>query len=498
MSAVLSVAQMYQADRLAVEGGVSGDDLMEAAGWAVAREIRRRWPCRRLVVLCGPGNNGGDGFVVARLLARAGWPVRVGLLGNITALKGDALRNAQRWSGPVSPLHSTCDIDFLLQGNPLVVDALFGAGLARPLEGGALHCVQKINRDRLDCVAVDVPSGVCGDSGRVLGDAPKVAVTVSFFRPKPGHFLLPGRRMVGELVIADIGIPVTVLDEIQPKTAWNSPALWWECLPLPDMEDHKYSRGHALIAGGNQMTGAARLAARAARRAGAGLVSVLAAKEALPIYRVGDPGLLVGNEDEWGTLVDSSRYSAALIGPGSGVGPRTVEKTLSALRAGKPCVIDADALTGFSGMPTTLFSAIRKPCLLTPHDGEFSRLFGDADGDRLGRARRAAQLSGAVVVLKGADTVIASPDGRAALNTNAPPDLATAGSGDVLAGIALGLLAQKMPVFEAGCAAVWLHGAAAAKIGRGLIAEDLIDVLPQIWGEIVCQKTGSVRTKWRK
>ena len=371
MSTILSVAQMYQADRLAMAGGISGDNLMEAAGWAVAREIRRRWRCRRLTILCGPGNNGGDGFVVARLLDRMGWPVRLGLLGDVSALTGDAALNAARWDGAIFPLTCSADIDLLLRDRPLVVDALFGAGLARPLEGIARECVERINREALECVAVDVPSGVCGDSGRVLGAAVQASVTVTFFCPKPGHFLLPGRRMVGELVVADIGIPATVLKEIAPQTVWNSPSVWLDCLPLPSMDDHKYNRGHALIAGGSTMTGAARLAARAARRAGAGLVSILAAREVLPLYRMGDPGLLVDVDDGWGSLMEKARYSAVLIGPGSGVGPKTMEKTLATLRSGKPCVIDADALTCFAGMPQTLFSAIDKSCLLTPHDGEF-------------------------------------------------------------------------------------------------------------------------------
>lgn len=483
MGVLLSVAQMYQADHLAMQGGISGDCLMENAGWAVAREVCRRWTPRRVTVLCGPGNNGGDGFVVARLLARRGWSIRLGLLGETAALKGDAALNAARWEGKIHPLSSEKDVDFLLRGDPLVVDAMFGAGLARALEGRALECVRQINQRGLACVAVDVPSGVCGDSGRILGDAARAVVTVTFFRPKPGHFLLPARKHVGDLVVADIGIAETVLSRIQPRVFLNEPEVWRHCLPCPDEEDHKYSRGYAALVGGTVMSGAARLAARAARRAGVGLIRVVTGKEALPVYQMDDPGLLSGTEDGWAAMLEDPRLSALLIGPGSGIGPKTVERTLSALRTRKACVIDADALSCFSGMPQTLFSAIRGPCLLTPHEGEFSRLFAH-EGDRLQRVRHAAAMSGAVVMLKGADTVIAVPDGRVAINANAPPDLATAGSGDVLAGIALGLLAQGMPVFEAGCAAVWLHGAAAGRFGRGLIAEDLADLLPQVWSAL--------------
>jgi NAD(P)H-hydrate epimerase len=468
---------MAKADAATIAGGIPGLDLMEAAGTAIVREIRRRWRPRPVVVLCGPGNNGGDGYVVARLLEDQGWPVRVGALVAREALTGDAAVNCRRWRGRVDAVSPV-----LLSGDPLIVDALFGAGLARALSGPAAAIVQEINERKLDCVGVDVPSGVHGDSGQVLGTAPACRLTVTFFRAKPGHLLLPGRTLAGDLVIADIGIPASVLTAIAPTTFANGPELWLERYPWPRADANKYSRGHAVVAGGAVMTGAARLAALAARRIGAGLVSVAAPEAAFAIYAQSSPGTIVqavNASDAFAAYLADPRRNAVLIGPGAGVHDQTRTLVLTALAMGKPCVLDADALTVFSGDPNALFSAIRGPCLLTPHDGEFARLFSGT-GDRLTRARQAARQSGAVVLLKGPDTVIAAPDGRAAIEARAPADLATAGSGDVLAGLALGLLAQGLSAFDAGCAATWIHGQAAALVGCGLIAEDLITAVPTI------------------
>lgn len=472
---LLTVAEMYRADSLAMAAGVSGLRLMEAAGAAVAGAIRARWEPRPTVVLCGPGNNGGDGFVVARLLALAGWPVRLGLLGSRAALKGDAAEAAAQWTGMVEAAGPA-----LLAGDPLVVDALFGAGLTRPLESATAELVAAMAGRTV--VAVDVPSGVHGDSGLVLGAAPRAALTVTFFRRKPGHLLLPGRTLCGETVVADIGIPAAVLDTIRPRAWVNHPALWGGTFPWPGADSHKYRRGHAVVVGGARMTGAGRLAARAALRAGAGLVTVACPTEAFVIYAAGCASLIVhpvSDEADFQELLDDPRRNAILIGPGGGRGAGTRARVLAALEAGKACVIDADALTTFADRPEALLDRLDDRCLLTPHEGEFGRLF-DLDGDKLARARAAAADSGAVVLLKGADTVVAAPDGRATINAGAPPWLATAGAGDVLAGIALGLIAQGMPTFEAASAAAWLHGEAAAAFGPGLISDDLPDALPGV------------------
>lgn len=478
-STVLTVSEMAEADALAVAGGVQGVTLMEAAGAAVAREITARWEARPTVVLCGPGNNGGDGFVAARLLKEQGWPVRLGLLGDIADLKGDADVCAARWEGAVQPL----DVS-LLQDDPLVVDALFGAGLARSLGGVVADMVAVLNDRKLDVVAVDLPSGVSGDTGAVLGCAPHATVTVTFFRPKPGHYLMPGRDRCGEVVVCDIGIPETVLERIKPTLFLNGPALWGDRFPWPQPDGHKYDRGHAVIAGGDTMTGAARLAARAARRIGAGIATITCTGTAYPTYAAGDPGTLVaavGHGDGFSAFLDDDRLGAVLVGPGGGVNDATRFQALHAIGQGKSVVLDADALSVFGEAPPSLFATLGEAAdrvLLTPHDGEFRRLFS-WQGDRLLRARAASAECGAVVLLKGPDTVIAHPEGHAVINANAPPTLATAGAGDVLAGLAVGLMAQGLDAFDAGCMAAWVQGRAASAFGPGLIAEDLVDAVPR-------------------
>jgi hydroxyethylthiazole kinase-like uncharacterized protein yjeF len=470
-NALLTPAEMAAADREAVARGVPGTVLMENAGRAVARAIAERWSPRPVSVLCGPGNNGGDGFVAARHLAAAGWPVRLGLLGERAALKGDAGHHAALWTGSVEPLGTA-----LLDGAALVVDAVFGAGLSRPVDGIAREVIEALARRAIPSIAVDVPSGLDGGSGEVRGAAAPAALTVTFFRKKPGHLLLPGRILSGEIVLADIGIPAAALERIAPNTHENGPPLWLDAYPWPDPAAHKYRRGHALIAGGAVMTGAARLAARAAQRIGAGLVTLAAPAVAWPVYAAALTGVIVRPE-EFNALLADARRNALLLGPGLGADEATRGRVLAALATGRAVVLDADALTAFADAPEALFAAVKGPVVMTPHEGEFARIFR-LDGDKLARARAASAKSGAVVLLKGGDSVIAAPNGRAVINANAPADLATGGSGDVLAGLVAGLLAQGLDPFRAAAAACWLHGDAASDFGPGLIAEDLIDRLP--------------------
>jgi len=479
-SALLSIAQMTRADSLAIAGGVPGARLMEAAGWAVALELRRRFrPCR-VLVLCGPGNNGGDGYVAARHLERWGYAVRLAALGDVAALTGDAALMAGEWRGGVETLAPDS-----LDGADMVVDALFGAGLQRPLAGIAAATIDEIGRRRLPVIAVDVPSGVHGGSGEVLGTAADALATVTFFRRKTGHLLLPGRIKCGEVVVADIGIPASVQDSLGPVVRENGPECWLRRFPLPRPDGHKYARGHALVVGGGEMTGAARLAARAARRVGAGLVTIAAPDGALAIYRGGEPGAIIRSLADYSALIEDERHNAVLIGPGAGADEDTRRRVRDALAAGKATVLDADAITAFAATPRRLFEDVTPTTLLTPHDGEFRRLFGEVSGSRLERARHGAARSGAVVLLKGADTVIAHPDGRAVINANAPPWLATAGAGDVLAGLAVGLMAQGMEAFDAAAAAAWLHGEAATSFGPGLMAEDLSGMLPPVLADLM-------------
>jgi hydroxyethylthiazole kinase-like uncharacterized protein yjeF len=474
--ALVSVAQMNEADRLAESAGKSVFDLMESAGRAVAGEIARRWTPRPIAVLCGPGNNGGDGFVAALALSQSGWTVKVALLGTRAALRGAALAHAKRWPGTIETLGPAA-----LDGAALVVDAIFGSGLNRPLEAGVRATLALARQRGVPIIAVDVPSGVPGDSG-TAHEAVAAVCTVTFARKKPAHLLLPARDLCGEVIVADIGIPEPVFDQLKINTWENHPQQWRKDLPLPQFAANKYTRGHALLIGGYPMTGAARMAARAAARVGAGLTTIAVPENSLPIYAAALTSIMVqplATDEDLGHLLADPRYTGCLIGPGAGASDSTRAKALRMLASGKAVLVDADAITAFAARPEELFEAIQQACVITPHEGEFKRLFA-IDGDKLSRARRAAQQSGAVIVLKGSDTVIAAPDGRAAINSNAPPSLATAGSGDVLGGLIVGLLAQRMEAFSAACAAVWMHGAAAEAFGPGLLAEDLPDLIPGV------------------
>jgi ADP-dependent NAD(P)H-hydrate dehydratase / NAD(P)H-hydrate epimerase len=476
-TALLSVAQMTEADRATIAAGTPGAVLMRNAGNAVAREIIRRWPPRPVTVLCGPGNNGGDGFVVASVLAQSGWPVRLALLGQTHDLRGDARLHAAEWTAAVEPVGIAA-----IEGAALIVDALFGSGLRRPLESEVASTLAAAAERGMPLIAVDVPSGVVGDTGASLGAAAAVC-TVTFARKKPAHVLLPGRELCGEIVVADIGIPPAVLEALPIDTWENDPLLWRTELPQAGAAGNKYTRGHALLCGGYPMTGAARMSARAAARVGAGLTTIAVPEVAFAIYAAALTSIMVqplSRDGDLTRLLGDPRYTAFLIGPGAGISDATRAAALEILATTRPVLLDADAISVFAGRTVDLAHAIRGPCVMTPHEGEFARVFGTGGGDKLTRARDAARHSGAVMVLKGADTVIAAPDGRAIVNTNAPASLATAGSGDVLGGMILGLLAQRVDAFAAAAAAVWMHGAAAARFGPGLLAEDLPDLLPAV------------------
>lgn len=472
---ILSAHETAELDRKAIASGTPGITLMRRAGQAVADEIGKRYtPCNTLI-LCGPGNNGGDGFIIARHLQEKGWPVSAALLGDRTALKGDAALAAAEWKGAIQSWNAAS-----LNDVALVVDAVFGTGLARPLPAEVEALFRSIESAQIPIVAVDIPSGVSGDTGAALGSPPHATLTVTFTTKKYGHVLYPGRGYCGEIIVADIGI-----ENVESHIHENTPELWRAQFPHAQTQGHKYHRGHCWIMGGRKETaGAARLAAKAALRAGAGLVTIACDEEAWPAYKDTQYDALMlkllKSDSDIEAVLKDERNNAIVIGPGYGVGEKTREAVLQVLSHRKSSVLDADALSSFAEDPAKLFDAIQSPCILTPHEGEFGRLFGKSGGSKIARAQDAAKRSKAVVLLKGPDTVIAAPDGRAAINTNAPPTLATAGSGDVLAGICGGLLAQGMPAFEAACAAVWMHGEAANRIGPGLIADDIPEKLPEI------------------
>jgi ADP-dependent NAD(P)H-hydrate dehydratase / NAD(P)H-hydrate epimerase len=494
MLELLTAEEMGRADRLTIEGGVPGAVLMENAGRAVANEVSRRFPdAAAVAVLCGPGNNGGDGFVAARHLLERGYRVRLGFNGDPACLPPDAAAMAGRFPGKLEPLRK----DFVA-GVDVIVDALFGAGLARPIEGDFAALIDAANACGAPIVAVDVPSGIDGTTGAVRGTAVRAVATATFFRLKPGHLLLPGRLHCGAVRVADIGIPDSVLAEVRPNTFVDDPRLWLAHYPWPTPEGYKYTRGHAVVVSGPvYSTGAARMAARGALRVGAGLVTVASPRDAIEVNAAQLTAIMVREADDakgLAALLADQRKNAVLIGPGVGVGERTKAMVLAALAAKPRVVLDADALTSFAGEADTLFAAIaarEAPVVMTPHEGEFDRLFGDIQADsKVERTRVAASRSGAVVLLKGADTVVATPDGRASINATTSPWLATAGSGDVLGGIILGLLAQGMSGFEGASAAVWLHGAAAREFGPGLIAEDLPEMLPAVLRDLEERRNG--------
>ena len=444
MRPIVTAEEMRAAEELAIAAGTSVDTLMERAGLAAAEAIWRYAGQLPTLILCGPGNNGGDGYVIARALAERGVEVRVAALAES---QSDAARNARSgWSGAVSDIEEA-------QPAPIIVDALFGTGLRRPLNDDVARQLQRLAAAAAVRVAIDLPSGVATDDGRILSPVPDYDLTVTFGALKPSHRLQPAARYMGRIVVAGIGIAVaTELHEV------GRPAL---AAPGPD--DHKYRRGYVAVLAGD-MPSASALAAAAAARAGAGFVRFFAPSfvSALPGAVVQSPGAEYAADDRIGALV---------IGPGLGLGSRAEELLASVLQGTTPLVLDADSLNLLSRSDLPRFDSWP---VLTPHAWEFTRLFGELPGSKVERARAAASRAGAVILYKGADTVVAAPDGRAAIAPPAPHWLASAGTGDVLAGIVAAIRAAGIDPFEAACAAVWLHARAAELAGPALLADDLL------------------------
>lgn len=486
---VLTSAEMERADRFTIASGTPSFALMLRAGQIVAEAAMDLVEKGSILVVAGPGNNGGDGFVAAAELAARGREVSVLLLCGRDSLRGDAASAAQRWKYPVLPFESHAI------GKPkLIIDALFGAGLNRPVTDESRDMIDAINASGVPVLSVDLPSGINGTTGAVMGAAVSATETVTFFRRKPAHLLLPGRIYCGRVRVTDIGTDARVLEKIQPRTFENIPQVWRKSFPVPQIDGHKYTRGHTIVVSGPvAATGAARMAARGALRVGAGLVTLASPRDALAVNATAITAIMVRAIDtmvEFAELLTDKRITGCVIGPGGGLGQRTRDFVVTALRTKRGLVLDADALTSFSAAPDQLFEAIRlslnSQVVLTPHEGEFPRLFSDISNkhplrSKLEWGRAAAERSNAVVLIKGPDTVVASPDGRATIAVNAPPWLATAGAGDVLSGIIAGLLAQGVAAFEAASIGVWMHGEAGREAGPGLIAEDLPEVLPAVF-----------------
>lgn len=476
MIELLTPAEMADVDRKSVEAGIPIARLMENAGYAVADAVATRAPLGVTVaVAAGPGNNGGDAFVAARILRERGYRVAV------VDLAGEGGR------GAAADARAACRAPRIEAGDPvfaradIIVDGLLGAGLARDVSGPFAELVERINASRARVVAVDIPSGIDGATGAVRGVAVRAAETVTFGRRKPGHLLHPGRAHCGRVRLVDIGLSEAAIAQVGARCFANEPPLWSAARPRLGEAGHKYHRGHAVVvSGGMTATGAARLAAMAALRAGAGLVTVASPAEALLVNACHLTTVMLeraDGPDELGAMLKERRRNAVCLG--MGLAPDGATRALAeiALASGAATVLDAGAVVAFAEDGAGLARAVRgRSAVLTPHEGEFARVFPGA-GDKLSRARAAAEASGAVVVLKGADTVIAAPDGRAAINHNAPPSLATAGSGDVLGGVITAFLAQGVPPFEAAAMGVWLHGEAGRLAGTALVADDLLDAI---------------------
>jgi hydroxyethylthiazole kinase-like uncharacterized protein yjeF len=475
---IITPAEMTAIDRHAAQSGIDSFALMTAAGTAVSAASLRLYPdALRFVVLCGPGNNGGDGYIAASALRDSGADVAIHALGNPDELKGDAARACKPWVGEIGSLG-----EYAARPSDVIIDALFGAGLARPVPDNVAMLMRTVTAEGLPVITVDLPSGVDGRTGQVLGESFCASHTVTFMARKPGHLLLPGRTLCGELEVFDIGIPERILRGRSSGLCENGPHLWNGYAHALDSSAHKFKRGHlAVFSGGPLATGAARLSAMAGLKAGAGLVTLASNEAALAANAAHLTAVMLKHIEDAADLqkwLDDKRVNAFVLGPGFGDLEKARQYVM--LLHDRAMVLDADGITAFKDDPSALFSAFsagETRLVVTPHDGEFARLFPDIENDqtlsKVDKAIAAAKRSHGVIVYKGADTVIASPDGRAAINTNAPPWLATAGSGDTLGGIIGAHMAQGMPAFEAAAAGVWRHGRAGAKAGEGLTAEDL-------------------------
>ena len=483
---IITPIEMSAIDRDAAQSGIDSFALMNSAGRAVSAAALRLYPqALRFIVLCGPGNNGGDGYIAASALQRSGAQVYIHALRDPAHLKGDAALAHARWGGNVEPLFA-----YRPQDGDVVIDALFGAGLARPVPDEAAVVMQAVGQAGVPVIAVDLPSGLDGRTGQELGACFQADYTVTFMARKPGHVLMPGRSLCGALEVFDIGIPRRILFSHASGLCENGPHLWEQLTHTLDPSAHKYKRGHlAIFSGGPLATGAARLSAMAGLKAGAGLVTLAAPSAALDTNAAHLTAIMLKEIEEAADLsnwIADKRINTFVLGPGFG----DLEKArrYALMLRERSLVLDADGITAFKDDPALLFNAFAEGgtrLVMTPHEGEFARLFADVAADpalsKVDRAVMAAKRSHAVIVYKGADTVIASPDGRAAINTNAPPWLATAGSGDTLSGIIGAHLAQGMPAFEAAASGVWRHGRAGMTAGEGLTADDLaaaIEPLP--------------------
>lgn len=486
---VLTADDARSLDERAMDLGISGYELMQNAGKAVAEMLAYYIGTpleapQPIIILCGPGNNGGDGFVAAQFLKEWGYLVSLRCSVGIDTLTGDAGTAAEEWDGSVDAFDTKNFGD-----SAAIVDCLFGVGLNKPIEGDVAEIITEVNAADTFVLSVDIASGLDANTGQPNGDCIKADATITFNFKKPAHLIAPGRFLSGgsdNIHVAAIGVPIAAIVDLETNISENLPSLWGRAFPFSGPQTHKYDRGHMLVLGGREPTlGASRLASIAGLRTGAGLVTLAAPTETYAVQASALMDVMVRRFDSsfgFMGIVNDPRIRAVLIGPGSGLGEKTVELIQHVGAKDKKLVLDADALTSLVGR-TDLISKLKAgEVVLTPHEGEFAKLFPtiEVNEDRIQAAREAAKATRATIVLKGVSTIVAAPDGRVSIATNAPAWLSIGGTGDVLSGIICGLMTQGMPAFEAASAGVWIHGEAGMRAGRGLIASDLLDVIPKV------------------
>ncbi len=480
---VLSATQMAAADNCAIASGISADILMEQAGKAVFSAIIENIMPNNTIILCGSGNNGGDGFVIARLLTEAGWPITVASMVPIEEYTGSAKIMAQKYQQTGGKILSFTEAMEKIANYKVVIDAIFGTGLNRNITGIIADLITAVNKGQHYVLSVDIPTGINGNTGQIQAAAIRANHTVTFACKKLGHLLLPGFLHTGKLTVADIGITKEHIAQQNPKYYENNPKLWQHMLPAQSLYDHKYKRGHAAIIAGNiEYSGAGLLASEAAIRSGVGITTIFAPKEALAVYAIAAKKAAIKRcMTTLKQFITSDKITSWLFGPGAGISAQTAQLALTLLKQQKNTILDADALTSFADNNEELHSNLHPKSVITPHFGEFTRIFPKTtSGNKVQLAQNAAKTCNSNVIIKGADTVLATADGKVIINTATTPQLATAGSGDVLAGLITGFAAQNIPIPAAAAIAIFVHSRSAMRAGEQIIADDLLSSITEV------------------
>ncbi|VAV90167.1 NAD(P)H-hydrate epimerase / ADP-dependent (S)-NAD(P)H-hydrate dehydratase [hydrothermal vent metagenome] len=479
---ILTTKNCYQADKQAIASGITPVTRMENAGSGAAESITARYEKCKTLILCGPGANGGDGYVIARKLHEAGWSV------DVMALTAPVAGSDAEFMAQQCPVDASSRVRQLPTDIELIVDCLYGAGLNRALDADTTQLIHQVNQHKSPVVAIDLPSGIFGDSNGGFAPCIVADTTITFAVKKLAHVLEPERSFCGVVEVVDIGFPDGMISDMPEVALENSPCLWSQIPVQPGAQSHKHNRGRLWVGcGGHLQTGAARLAARAGLRIGAGWVMLGGSKKAMQVCAAHETSIVLQTRPKHQSMAKTLQTSpvpdCVILGPAGGIGARMRADILDVLRSGIAAVLDADALRVMSAEPEVFFELCNENTVLLPHEAEFLGLFPDLNqtfGHKINRVKAAASRAGCTVLLKGADSVIANATGRAVVNTKTSAWLATLGTGDVLAGMVGGLMAQRVGGMDATCAAVWIHGALGQNLGAGLIAEDLPNEIPNI------------------